>query len=270
MRSPVTRHQLSPNCHGGGRDVDWIVIHTQEGSGAARDIVPYLCNPASQVSYNAVCDDTETVLVVPWDLNPWSAVNANSRGDHLLMAGSFAGWSRGKWLEPDARDGKNEDRQLTRTATLVAWRCIVRGLPIEYVGGHGMPTRAGICGHVDFGAWGGGHTDPGPNFPWGELITRARSIAAAGEDWLTMATMQEVEALIYRCLDVYVGPIGSDVKDLREQVTGGRDAGQYPGFSQSGNRTLTDLTAAIAAHVGVPRTTDTLPAAPTIQPTLAK
>lgn len=256
--NPVTRQQISPNRHSGGRDVDWIVIHTQEGAGTARSITDYLCRPAAQVSYNAVCDDRETVLVVPWDQNPWSAMNANTRGDHILMAGSFASWSRDKWLSPDARDGKNEDLQLTRTAALVAWRCAVRDIPIRYVGGRGMPKSPGVCGHVDFGQWGGGHTDPGPNFPWGELISRAISIYNGGKDWLAMATMAEVEALIYKCLKVYVGPIGSDVKDIRQQLTGGRDAGQYGGFEQGGNRTLYDLTAAVAAETGVAGTRDTL------------
>lgn len=36
-------------------------------------------------------------------------------------------------------------------------------------------------------------------------------------------TKAELEAIIYNCLKVYVGPIGSDVKDIREQLTGGRD-----------------------------------------------
>lgn len=179
VQNPVTRTQISPNRHSGGRDVDWVVIHTQEGSGNAAGIVNYLCNPNAQVSYNAVCDDRETVLVVPWDQNPWAAMNANTRGDHLLSAGSFASWSRGKWLESDSRDGKNENAQMDRLAALVAWRCQVRGIPIEYVGGR-FPDRPGVVGHVDFGQWGGGHTDPGPNFPWDVLISRAKSIANGG------------------------------------------------------------------------------------------
>ncbi|MGY4103404.1 peptidoglycan DD-metalloendopeptidase family protein [Nocardia sp. R16R-3T] len=194
MDSPITREDLSGNCHSGGRNVDWIAIHTQQGLGTARDIIPYLKNPAPSgdpdraVSYNAVVDDSETVLVVPWDMNPWSAVNANPRADHILMAGSFVEWSRGKWLEADASDGVDEDEMLTRTAALVAWRCLQRGIPIEWVGGTGQypPARPGVCGHADFGAWGGGHTDPGPNFPTDELIRRARAFAQGDDDmgWL--------------------------------------------------------------------------------------
>ncbi|WP_082080516.1 hypothetical protein [Williamsia herbipolensis] len=47
------------------------------------------------------------------------------------------------------------------------------------------------------------------------------------------------------------GPIGSDVKDIRQQLTGGRDQGQYPGWPQLGNRSVTDALAAIGAHLGI-------------------
>ncbi|BDD81499.1 hypothetical protein TPB0596_12620 [Tsukamurella pulmonis] len=83
-----------------------------------------------------------------------------------------------------------------------------------------------------------------------------------GKDWLDMATKDEVRELIYECLQAFVGPIGSDVKDIRQQLTGGRDAGEYGGFDQTGQRTVTDTVAAIAQKVGVPRTRDTLPTAP--------
>lgn len=242
VQNPVTRTQISPNKHSGGRNVSWVAIHTQQANSTAAGLVNYCCNPASEVSYNAVVDDDETVLVVPWDQNPWSASNANIRADHICLAGSFAEWDRGKWLSTDASDGLNEDMMLTRAAALVAWRCVVRGIPIEYVGGNGIPNRNGICGHRDFGTWGGGHTDPGQNFPWDELIRRAKVIANAGEDWLAMASLQEVEALIYKCLKVYVGPGLSDVKDIREQLCGegSRDAGQFNGWKQLDGKTVVD------------------------------
>lgn len=73
----------------------------------------------------------------------------------------------------------------------------------------------------------------------------------------------------------YVGPIGSDVKDVREQLTGSRNtiynadgsvntAQSFPGWAQLGHRTLTDAVAAGAARVGVPGAADpTPPATPT-------
>lgn len=63
----------------------------------------------------------------------------------------------------------------------------------------------------------------------------------------------------------YVGPVGSDVKDIRAAVLGGRDKGDDGGKPQGGYRTLYDLVAAIAARLGVPGAVDTNPtgAAPT-------
>lgn len=231
IANPITRQDLSPNRYiGGFRDVKHIAIHTQQGRGKARDIIPYLKSPASEVSYNAVVDDVESVLVVPWQDSPWSAMNANRRADHILAAGTFAEWSRGKWLETDASDGVNEDQMLTRVAVLTAWRCQVRGLPIEYVGNYGRgpypPTKPGICGHMDFGAWGGGHTDPGPNYPWDELIRRAR---IAGGIIMALTIEQEI----------------------RLQLTGSPDLGKYPGWKQLGDRSLVDALAAACEKLGV-------------------
>ncbi|MGY1896210.1 peptidoglycan DD-metalloendopeptidase family protein [Nocardia gipuzkoensis] len=45
--------------------------------------------------------------------------------------------------------------------------------------------------------------------------------------------MAAVEALI-EFIKAYVGPIISDVKDIRQQLTGGRDAGDYSGWKQLG------------------------------------
>lgn len=56
-------------------------------------------------------------------------------------------------------------------------------------------------------------------------------------------------------IKAFVGPIGSDVKDVRQQLTGGRDKGQYPGWpqlgknSRGGNLTLVDAVAALRQDV---------------------
>lgn len=56
-------------------------------------------------------------------------------------------------------------------------------------------------------------------------------------------------------ITAFVGPIGSDVKDIRQQLTGGRDKGQYPGWAQlgknsrGGNLTLVDGVAALRQDV---------------------
>ncbi|MBF6326597.1 DUF1906 domain-containing protein [Nocardia cyriacigeorgica] len=269
MQDPTTRVQLSPNRHGGGRNVTWIALHTQEGPGTAASLTNYLGRSSSQVSYNAVVDDEETVLVVPWGENPWAASNANNRADHICLAGTYANWSRGKWLEKDSSDGVNEDLMLTRAAALVAWRCIERGIPIEYVGDSDIPPdRPGICGHRDFGQWGGGHTDPGPNFPWDELIRRAQAFAGGaygGTDmaltdrftnfegrevdlatafhWIDKRSWQNERMLMF-VIDQLTGPgNGQKVRDALAELG--------PGWDQNGGRTLNDLLAAVAAKNGV-------------------
>ena len=64
-----------------------------------------------------------------------------------------------------------------------------------------------------------------------------------------MSAVQEIKDY----LDVRVtGPIGSDVKDVRAQVTGGRNSGEYPGFPQIDNRTVVDALAVIGEKLGIP------------------
>lgn len=61
----------------------------------------------------------------------------------------------------------------------------------------------------------------------------------------------ELKNIIYECLDVYVGPIGSDVKDIRQQLTGGRDRGEYPGYPQIDDRAVVDALAKIGVALDI-------------------
>jgi peptidoglycan hydrolase-like protein with peptidoglycan-binding domain len=178
MSDPFTGAVWSPNkSKRSAGNPRWIAIHTQEGGRTADGLAGFLANPASQVSYHAVVDDLKLLKIVGEGDRPWAAANANDFAFHLCGAGTFAGWSRGKWLETDARDGKNEDAQLTNLAKVCAWWCDKYRIPPVWIGGKGIPWgRDGICGHADFGAWGGGHHDPGPNFPVDELIRRTNLI----------------------------------------------------------------------------------------------
>lgn len=172
-------NRYSPRSAGTPR---WVAVHTQEGGRTARDLASYLDNPASEVSYHAVNDDHDCIKVVAEGDAPWSASNANQYAFHICLAGTYAAWSRGKWLETDASDGKNEDAELTAAAKIIAWWCRKYDIPAVYIGGNGIPWgKDGICGHMDFGAWGGGHFDPGPNFPWTELIRRVQAFLGGEE-----------------------------------------------------------------------------------------
>lgn len=176
LSDPFTGQLWSPNRYSprGLGNPRWIAIHTQEGPGTADSLAGFLANPASQVSYHAVCDDRKLLKIVAEGDAPWSAAGANKYAFHLCLAGTYAGWSRGKWLETDTSDGRNEDVELTNAARIVAWWCQKYRIPPVWIGGGSIPPwgREGICGHADFGDWGGGHHDPGPNFPKDELIRR--------------------------------------------------------------------------------------------------
>lgn len=74
----------------------------------------------------------------------------------------------------------------------------------------------------------------------------------------THSTTQEEETMfekIKQFITAFVGPIGSDTKDIRQQLTGGRDIGQYPGWPQLGtdaqgrNLTMVDAIAALRHDV---------------------
>ncbi|MGP6175447.1 peptidoglycan DD-metalloendopeptidase family protein [Corynebacterium sp. A21] len=52
---------------------------------------------------------------------------------------------------------------------------------------------------------------------------------------LTVSQADRIIQELKDYIDVRVtGPIGSDVKDIRQQLTGGRNAGEYPGWPQNG------------------------------------
>ncbi|WP_238845592.1 peptidoglycan DD-metalloendopeptidase family protein [Nocardia terpenica] len=70
-------------------------------------------------------------------------------------------------------------------------------------------------------------------------------------------TRDDLKAIMFECLETFVGPIGKDVKDLRENALGARDdVDGTPGKECGGGRPLYELLAAVAARTGVPDTKD--------------
>jgi hypothetical protein len=185
LADPTTRKLLNTNRYIGhaGNTPRWIAVHTQQGGGTADGLAKYLLSTVGgkggkdPVSYHFAIDDREVILCCELADSPWSASNANTYAYHICMAGSFAEWSQGKWLETDVSDGKNEDLQLTNAARVIAYLCQRFNIPPVWIGGKNVPPWGldGVCGHKDFGVWGGGHTDPGPNFPADELMRRVKN-----------------------------------------------------------------------------------------------
>ncbi|GAA1882082.1 N-acetylmuramoyl-L-alanine amidase [Williamsia serinedens] len=170
------------NSNGPRASTPYFVPHTQEAQSNAVALANFCNNSAktsNPVAYNFSVDGRDTVEIVPRNEGPWAAADANNLGVHVCFAGSFARWSRGQWLDgiDDSGDGLNEDLALTRAAKILAAAHQEYGIPLEYVGSggtEGWPRKgAGVAGHMDFGARGGGHHDPGAGFPFDELIKRA-------------------------------------------------------------------------------------------------
>lgn len=114
---------------------------------------------------------------------------------------------------------------------------------------------------TDYGQWSlAGNTpqEATVTFSQADIEAITASVTAAATKWLS-------EFIIG-----FVSPIGSDVKDIKEQLTGTRNtvynadgtvnnAASYPGWAQLGHRTVVDAIAAAAARNGVVGATDINP-----------
>lgn len=219
-------HRISAGNDGDRSRDDYLVPHTQEGgSGDAVGLANY-CKEAG-VSYNAAVDDERTVEMVPPRLAPWAAVAANDLGVHVCAAGSFASWSRGRWLSADAADGLNEDKMLWRMAQYFAAASQQFGIPVKLTGAKAYasgnwPSGRGIAGHVAFGARGGGHFDPGGGFPYDVLIQRI--------NWLIEPA--PVPNLINREAEAAKAWIGARLdKDEKKILSAGKEIGRRVEFA---------------------------------------
>lgn len=171
----LVRQQIpSPN-HSGARPQNrLLVIHTSEGATTFTSLGNFLANPSSQVSYQVGFDDTTAGAIgeyVAHNLTPWSAMAANSWGEHgccCTPSGASASWSRQTWL--------SKDRMLRAAASWVAEEASRYRIPVVKITGADISAgRSGICGHADCTAAGAGgsHYDPGTQFPWDVLIAFA-------------------------------------------------------------------------------------------------
>ena len=156
-------------------------------------------------------------------------------------AGSVSGFGNWVWLDAQSTLGKDFIYGHMRWADIYVKRGdkVKAGQLIARVGNEGGSTGA----HLHFEVWGspgrtgGRHEDP---------ATWLDKNINSGEE-LTMAQIDELKALIKSegektrkhtetWVKGFIGPIGADVKDVRQQVTGGRDSiagdlqASYPGW----------------------------------------
>jgi hypothetical protein len=142
-----------------------------------RDLVElgrWFGDPRTEVSSQVANDaDGNDARYVGDRARAWAQVAFNSVGLSIEQIGSVA-YKRRNWMV-------NRRAQLEDTASWIAHWHAKWGIPIRRaeVSG-GAVIRAGVATHKQLGAAGGGHSDPGPGYPFAYVLRLARSYAASG------------------------------------------------------------------------------------------
>ena len=186
----------SPNYSSrGGTAVRLVVVHTAEGARTYPDLGAFFANPASGVSSQTGIDDTPGTVgeYVRRDMKPWTQANANPYCTATELC-AFADWDNAEW--------QRHPNMLANCAAWIAEECAAFNIPIRKLSAaQAQGGQAGVCGHVDLGAAGGGHWDPGPSFPWEQVIDMAATgggdeddmpLNDADKKWITDTVAKQV------------------------------------------------------------------------------
>lgn len=222
-----------------GAKVEFVVLHHLAGIGRTADVWGWWQNRQASANYVVEIDGLIGQLV--WDRDTsWANANtwANQRAITIEHCNSAVGDDTGWPIS---------DKTLEEGAHLVASVCMYYEL--------GRPEwNVNVFPHSKWGStscphqldtWGWYHNIYMERAgEWYDTMNGDKNIEdydmtlsendlnriKAINDAETERTVQRVKDFIVG----FVGPIGSDVKDVREQLTGGRDAGEYPGWPQLG------------------------------------
>ena len=175
MPLPITTIP-SPNfTRGRARNVRVVVIHTVEAperGTIAEDVARnWFATPAARSSAHYIVDSDSIVRCVDEANTAWAAPGANADGIQIEHAG-YAAQNPGQWGDDYSR------AMLELSARLTADLCRRYAIPAVHLTPSQLAAGArGIIGHIDAtNAYGprGGHTDPGPSFPWDAYIAKVR------------------------------------------------------------------------------------------------
>jgi N-acetyl-anhydromuramyl-L-alanine amidase AmpD len=165
---PLTRKWMpSPNYSSRSGGVRLLIIHTAEGAKTIESLGSFFSQSSAEVSSHTGADDQPGIVgeYVKPDKKAWTSANYNSASMNIELCG-FAAWSRDEWVN-------RHDTMLTNTARWIQEEAGRYGIPlVRLSAGDAQGSGRGICGHGDLGSGGGGHTDPGPGFPWDVLMKK--------------------------------------------------------------------------------------------------
>lgn len=157
----------SPNFNAGRSSTRLLIVHTAEGALTYQALGSYFSQSSVKVSSQVGIDDTPNTVgeYVRNTDRSWAASSFNSVASQAELC-AFAKWGASDWA---AHPG-----MLANTAAWLAEEAAKFGIPlVKLSAAQAQGTGRGVCGHVDLGSAGGGHWDPGPSFPWDQVMSLA-------------------------------------------------------------------------------------------------
>lgn len=161
----------------GPESIQGVCVHTTENSDVAyaTGVAEYQILTQSG-SYHVIVDSHGQI--VRCNTDDWVTWSSGNKGNNVLLHIAVVGhaaWSRAEWLRHDIA--------LAAVAKYLAYWSRRYGIPLVKITPDQLKAGVrGVVGHVDTGrAWGGtDHTDPGPDFPYGDVLAMAHAFKVGG------------------------------------------------------------------------------------------
>lgn len=159
------------------KKVRLIVMHDMEAPNkptTAEHVAAWFAGSSAPQASAHYCVDVDSVVQCVHHCDTaWGAPGANADGLQIELAG-YASETAAQWTDQDGR------RELALAAQIVASMCRTFGIPAVHLTPEQVKAGVakGLCGHVDVThafATPGGHTDPGPNFPWATFLAMVKA-----------------------------------------------------------------------------------------------
>lgn len=174
----VARHNSPNQSERSPVPLNLIVLHDTEGAnlpGSTRDLTglgDFFGRSSTEASSHVATDsDGNSARYVSDRRKAWHCMAYNSASLGIEQIG-FVTQSRADWLQ--------NWRQLRETARWIAYWSHRYDIPIRRARvSDGGVTRSGVTRHMDLGSDGGGHVDPGSNYPFDRVLMLARAYKAA-------------------------------------------------------------------------------------------